>query len=209
MIWVGQDDLAEELARGRAQARGMLVRLLGAALLLGSAALAAQFGLAGLAAKWWLGDVRATGALRVSAKERIHRQHQLVQAHPLAAQGVGQPDAQPHASQPQHHVRAGKQRRVLKITLPHPAPPPASRALVMLLPTPPLPDTTPMTFLTLLCGLGASCWGAALREEHAAPQLEQSWVHSSLILFVAHGRGRTRAVRFLLAQNTGGGLRPA
>ena len=52
----------------------------------------------------------------------------------------------------------------------------------MLLPTPPLPDTTPMTFLTLLCGLGASCWGAALREEHAAPQLEQSWVHSSLIV---------------------------
>lgn len=30
-------------------------------------ALAAQFGLAGLAAKWWLGDVRAAGALRVSS----------------------------------------------------------------------------------------------------------------------------------------------
>lgn len=59
--------MAEELSRSRAEARGMLVRLLGAALLLGSAALAAQFGLAGLAAKWWLGDVRATGALRVSA----------------------------------------------------------------------------------------------------------------------------------------------
>ena len=79
----------------------------------------------------------------------------------------------------------------------------------MLLPTPPLPDTTPMTFFTLLLGLGASCCGAASREEQAALQLEQSWVHSSLILFVAHGRGRTRAVRFLLAQNTGGGLRPA
>ena len=59
--------MAEELSRSRAEARGMLVRLLGAALLLGSAALAAQFGLADLAAKWWLGDVRATGALRVSA----------------------------------------------------------------------------------------------------------------------------------------------
>ena len=59
--------MAEELSRSRAEARGMLVRLLGAALLLGSAALAAQFGLAGLAAKWWLGDVRAAGALRVSA----------------------------------------------------------------------------------------------------------------------------------------------
>ena len=43
-----------------------------------------------------------------------------------AADGsVSSPDAQPHACQPQHHVRAGKQRRVLKITLPHPAPPPA------------------------------------------------------------------------------------
>ena len=58
----------------------------------------------------------------------------------------------------------------------------ASRALVMLLPTPPLPKTTPMTFFTLLLGLGASCSGAAVREEHAAPQVEQSWVHSSLIL---------------------------
>ena len=82
----------------------------------------------------------------------------------------------------------------------------ASRALVMLLPTPPLPETTPMTFLTRLCGLGASCWGAASREEQAALQLEQSWVHSSLILFVAHGRGRTRAVRFLLAQYAGRGV---
>ena len=59
--------MAEELSRSRAEARGMLVRLLGAALLLGSVALAAQFGLAGLAAQWWLGDVRAAGALRVSA----------------------------------------------------------------------------------------------------------------------------------------------
>ena len=59
--------MAEELSRSRAEARGMLVRLLGAALLLGSAALAGQFGLAGLAAKWWLGDVRAAGALRASA----------------------------------------------------------------------------------------------------------------------------------------------
>ena len=59
--------MAEELSRSRAEARGMLVRLLGAALLLGSAALAAQFGLAGLAAKWWLGDVRAAAALRTSA----------------------------------------------------------------------------------------------------------------------------------------------
>ena len=69
--------------------------------------------------------------------------------------------------------------------------PQASRALVMLLPTPPLPDTTPMTFLTRLCGLGASCWGAASREEQAALQLEQSWVHSSLILFLrTAGAGR-------------------
>ena len=36
-------------------------------LLLGAAAMAAQYGLAGAAARWWLGDVRAAGALRVSA----------------------------------------------------------------------------------------------------------------------------------------------
>ena len=58
-------------------------------------------------------------------EQPVHCQHQLIQPHPRPAQRVGQPDAQPHASQPQHHVRAGKQRRVLKITLPHPAPPPA------------------------------------------------------------------------------------
>ena len=59
--------MAEELARGRAQARGMLVRLAGTGLLLGAAAMAAQYGLAGAAARWWLGDMRAAGALRVSA----------------------------------------------------------------------------------------------------------------------------------------------
>ena len=69
-------------------------------------------------------------------------------------------------------------REVLELSLIHIS----SRALVMLLPTPPLPETTPMTFFTLLLGLGASCSGAAVREEHAAPQVEQSWVHSSLIL---------------------------
>lgn len=45
----------------------MLHRLLLAGAGLGVLALAAQFGLAGLAAKWWLGDVRAAGALRVSS----------------------------------------------------------------------------------------------------------------------------------------------
>lgn len=45
----------------------MLHRLLLAGAGLGMLALAAQFGLAGLAAKWWLGDVRAAGALRVSS----------------------------------------------------------------------------------------------------------------------------------------------
>ena len=59
--------MAEELSRSRAEARGMLLRLLGAALLLGSAAWAGQFGLAELAAAWWLGDVRAAGALRAAA----------------------------------------------------------------------------------------------------------------------------------------------
>ena len=59
--------MAEELSRGRAEARGMLVRLLAAGLGLGAFAMAAQFGLAGLAAAWWLGDARAAGALRAAA----------------------------------------------------------------------------------------------------------------------------------------------
>ena len=59
--------LTEELSRSKAAARGMLVRLVLAGLALGLLALAAQLGTAGLAAKWWLGDARAAGALRVSA----------------------------------------------------------------------------------------------------------------------------------------------
>lgn len=59
--------MAEELSRGKGQAKGMLVRLTAAALGLGCLALAGQFCLAGLAAKWWLGDLRAASALRVSA----------------------------------------------------------------------------------------------------------------------------------------------
>ena len=59
--------MAEELSRSRAAARGMLVRLLGAGLALGTAAMGAQFGLAGLAAKWWLGDERAAFPLRAAS----------------------------------------------------------------------------------------------------------------------------------------------
>ena len=50
--------MAEELSRSRAEARGMLVRLAGAGVLLGSLAMAAQFGLADVAARWWLGKAR-------------------------------------------------------------------------------------------------------------------------------------------------------
>ena len=59
--------LTEELSRDPASARGMLRRLLALGAGLGVLAMAAQAGLAGLAAKWWLGDVRAAGALRLSA----------------------------------------------------------------------------------------------------------------------------------------------
>ena len=59
--------MTEELSCSRAEARGMLARLAGTGLVLGAAAMAAQFGLAGLAAQWWLGDARAADALRVSA----------------------------------------------------------------------------------------------------------------------------------------------
>ena len=59
--------LTEELSRDAASARGMLRRLLALGAGLGVLAMAAQAGLAGLAAKWWLGDVRVAGALRLSA----------------------------------------------------------------------------------------------------------------------------------------------
>lgn len=59
--------LAEELERSPAKAHGMLVRLAAAALGLGSVALAAQQGLAAVAARWWLGDMRATAALRAAS----------------------------------------------------------------------------------------------------------------------------------------------
>ena len=50
------------------------------------------------------------------------RQHQLVQSHPLAAQSVRQPDAQPHARQTEQDVRPGHQGCVFQIALPHSAP---------------------------------------------------------------------------------------
>ena len=62
--------MAEELSgpdSARSAARGMLRRLLAAGLLLGLFAALLQLATADLAARWWLGDVRAAGALRVSA----------------------------------------------------------------------------------------------------------------------------------------------
>ena len=61
--------MAEELSTpaNRTAARGMMHRLLAAGLALGLLAAGLQFAAAGPAAKWWLGDVRAAGALRVSA----------------------------------------------------------------------------------------------------------------------------------------------
>ena len=59
--------MAEELTGPPARARGMLARLCAAALGLGCAALAGQWLLAPLAARWWLGDLRAAAALRAAA----------------------------------------------------------------------------------------------------------------------------------------------
>ena len=59
--------LATAGSRDKAAARGMLVRLVLAGLTLGGLAMAAQLATAGLAAKWWLGDIRAAAALRTSA----------------------------------------------------------------------------------------------------------------------------------------------
>ena len=50
-----------------ARAKGMLLRLCGAALGLGFLAMAAQWLLADAAAQWWLGDLRAAPALRAAA----------------------------------------------------------------------------------------------------------------------------------------------
>ena len=55
-------------------------------------------------------------------EERVDRQHQLVQSHPLAAQSVRQPDAEPHARQTEQDVRPGHQGCVFQIALPHSAP---------------------------------------------------------------------------------------
>mgnify|MGYP004627450617 FL=1 len=59
--------LTEELSRDAAAARGMMRCLLAAGLGLGLLAMTAQALLAELAAQWWLGDLRAAGALRVSS----------------------------------------------------------------------------------------------------------------------------------------------
>ena len=42
--------------------------------------------------------------------------------HPLAAQRVRQPDAQPHPCQPEQDICSGHQGRVFQIALPHCAP---------------------------------------------------------------------------------------
>ena len=59
--------MAEEMTGSPARARGMLLRLCAAALGLGTLAMAAQWALAGVAAQWWLGDLRAAPALRAAA----------------------------------------------------------------------------------------------------------------------------------------------
>lgn len=59
--------MTEELSRDTGKARGMLRRLAAAGLALGCLAMLLQIGTAGLAARFWLGDVRAGAALRVSA----------------------------------------------------------------------------------------------------------------------------------------------
>ena len=59
--------MVEELDRSPGAARGMLARLAAAGVGLGTLAMAGQLALAGLAARWWLGDLRAAPALRAAA----------------------------------------------------------------------------------------------------------------------------------------------
>ena len=57
----------------------------------------------------------------------------------------------------------------------------ASRLVTRLLPTPPLPLTTAITFFTLLNAFCASSrLSGLLRDAQSAPQLEQSCVHSDM-----------------------------
>ena len=53
---------------------------------------------------------------------------QLVQPHPLAAQGVGQIDAQAHPGQPQQDIRPGQEGGVFQVALPHSLPPSPAQA---------------------------------------------------------------------------------
>ncbi|MCI2046284.1 MAG: oligosaccharide flippase family protein [Faecalibacterium sp.] len=57
----------EELSRRPAAAKGMARLLCGAAIGLGSLAAAVQWALADVAAQYWLGDIRAAGAIRAAA----------------------------------------------------------------------------------------------------------------------------------------------
>jgi hypothetical protein len=66
----------------------------------------------------------------------------------------------------------------------------ASMEVTVDLPTPPLPDTTAMTFFTLDLGLGAASRLSALRSAQSEPQLLQLPLQE-LILF--------RSFRFKLA----------
>ena len=72
--------LTEELSRDKAAARGMLVRLVLAGLTLGGLAMVAQLATAGLAAKWWLGDVRAAAdvkALQIAGSQAVADEMEL------------------------------------------------------------------------------------------------------------------------------------
>ena len=60
----------------------------------------------------------------------------------------------------------------------------ASRLVTRDLPTPPFPLTTPITFLTLLNGPHGTRRSFS---EHFDEHVEQSWVHSSLILRLPFG----------------------
>ena len=48
-------------------------------------------------------------------EHHVKRQNQLVQPHPLTAEGRCHYDPEPHTQQPQHQPRPGKQRRIVQI----------------------------------------------------------------------------------------------
>ena len=71
----------------------------------------------------------------------------------------------------------------------------ASIAVTVLLPTPPLPETTAMTFFTLDLSFSLASRLSFVRSEQLSPQEEQFPLHCSLIVFLLPKFGGVSSVQ--------------